>query len=174
MDLQKIEPLLLDYALGATPPEVAALVEAYLETDTAARSQLAQWQSMVGLARRAIPEQAAAGAIPAFPHRQIQTAHKRARWQKAAAWAATMAACLTLGYFAGNQIRTQPNTSTNIAAGDAQQQASVTVEQPIAAVRNFGSPAWWRAMAQQNAKRPDRPSTYTLKDLAAKYHPTGG
>ncbi|HZZ29702.1 MAG TPA: hypothetical protein VFE46_17025 [Pirellulales bacterium] len=175
MDLQKIEPLLIDYALDVAPPEVMALVEAYVEKDAVAGAQLVQWQSVVGLARRAILNRnstLALAAIPVFPRRRLQTAQRRTRMRKGATWAAALAACLTLGFFAGSQTQRQPNATA--AASGNQKPALGTAERPIAAVRNFGSLAWRRAMVQQIADRPEQPSNYALKDLMILYHPTGG
>jgi anti-sigma factor RsiW len=177
MDLNKIEPLLIDYALGAAPLEVAALIEAYVEKDAAAHSQLAQWQKVVDLAQRAIPESSTAhdpAAITVFPAGQLQIAKRHARWRKAATLATALAACLALGFFAGIQINLPLNKIAVASTRGNQQPASATAELPIAAVQNFGSPAWWRTVVQQNANRPERSSTYTLQNLSALFHPTGG
>ena len=180
MELQKIEPLLMDYALGATTPEVSALIEAYQEKDAQVQANLEQWRGVAQLARRAIPTEETV-TVPIFPRQLLQSARRTMLWRRAAVWGAALAACLMLGYFAGSvghhcsdmaaPLGGAPTTSvaiTSVAPG------SPAAALPVAAVGNFGSAAWWRAMAQRNAARPVRSSSNSFGNLSDLLQRFGG
>jgi anti-sigma-K factor RskA len=173
MELQKIEPLLMDYALGATTPEVSALIEAYQEKDAEVRTRLEQWRGVAQLAQRAIPAEESVTA-PIFPRRKLQSARRTMLWRRAAAWGAALAACLMLGYFAGSQRRDRVETVATLGGAKVATLAAAA-DVPVAAVENFGSQAWWRAVAQQNADRPVRSSSsYSFGNLSVLLQRFGG
>jgi hypothetical protein len=171
MELQNIEPLLLDYAWGATTPEVSALIEAYQEKDAEARSALEQWREVAQLARRAIPAQESI-TVPIFPWGRLQGIRRTAQWRRAAVRCAALAACLMLGYLMGSQVRDRAGMTATL--NGARPTLATTTDVPVAAVKDFGSPSWWRAMAQQNANRPVRSSPYSFKNLSILFHQSGG
>jgi|SRR5271170_8016435 len=99
MNTEKIESLLLDHALGATSGDVAALIEAYVAKDDAARAKLEQWRQLAGSAKRAL--QAGPVMLPAFPRQALQRSQHR-KVLRLAAWGAGMAACVAVGFAIGS------------------------------------------------------------------------
>ncbi|HTQ37828.1 MAG TPA: hypothetical protein VMJ32_02305 [Pirellulales bacterium] len=175
MELQKFEPLLLDYALGVTTSEVSALIEAYQDKDADVRTQLEQWRGVAQLARRVIPTEEAV-TVPIFPRQLLQTAGRTMWWRRAAVWGAALAACLAVGFFAGSvsQRHSEALARSSLSAGSLVASAPAVEHLPVAAVENFGSPSWWQAMAQRSADRTIRSPSYSIKNLPVLFHQLGG
>ena len=70
MDAEKLNALLIDHALCETTPDVAALMEAYIEKDPVARATLEEWHATAGLAKRAL--QGNLIVLPAFPRAALE------------------------------------------------------------------------------------------------------
>jgi anti-sigma-K factor RskA len=181
MDMQKIEPLLMDYALGGTSPEVSALIEALQEKDTGVRTEVDQWRSVAALARQTAPAEAAVN-VPVFPVRRLKRARRVARVRQAAVWCSALAACLVLGYLVGNAHgdRTKLATLAGQPAGVATV-SSIAVNAmgesvPVAAVIDFWSPSRLIALAQRNSNRPiPTPSSWSgFSDPSTRLHSFGG
>ena len=111
MDMEKIDMLLIDHALNATPPDVAALVDAFVEKDSEARIRLDNFRSTAGAAKRAIagdtelpplPRTLACLAGPLVGPRHRLTP---SRAQRVALWATGLAACMAISFFAGTLAR---------------------------------------------------------------------
>ncbi len=67
MDTEKIDMLLIDHALNATPPDVAALVEAFIEKDPDARARLDNFRATASAAKRGARQRCPIAASPAHP-----------------------------------------------------------------------------------------------------------
>ena len=170
MDMQKIEPLLMDYALGGTSPEVSALIEALEEKDAGVRTEVDHWRSITALARQTAPVETAA-SVPLFPARWLERAGRVARYRQAAVWCAALGACLMLGYVIGN------------AQGDRGQSATLTGK-PVAiatssnvstvAVDGFWSPARLIAIQRESQRSQAQSSWNSFNKLSILFHPSGG
>ena len=161
MDIEKIEALLMDHALGGTSEEVAALVEAFVEKDAAARGRLEELCGTVGLAKRVMgadvpsamhaqgpfPEHGTRG-LPALPRAAIERSLRRAMWKRRVLAGAAMAACVVLGTFCGRFWTTKGIDRVVIvrAAESAARPAEVAV------VRDFWSVDRLRAAAQEASR----------------------
>jgi anti-sigma factor RsiW len=163
MDTQKIELLLMDYALGATTPEVTALIEAYQETNPQVRAEVAQWRDIAAVARQAMEEKKSA-TPPVFPRRQLHSAGRHAQWRKAAVRITALAACLFLGYVAGSQWNNRAATPATATA----------VSAPVAAVENFWSMSRLRAVAERDAAQSARPSASSVRNPSVLLQQFGG
>lgn len=161
MDTQKIEPLLMDYALGATTPEVAALIEAFQETNADVRAQVSRWQNVANVARQAMDD-GISNPLPVFPRRRLQSAQQRARWLWSAVRTAALAACLLLGYLAG--IQGHDRTSPAGAVSDV----------PIAAVHDFWSTERLRAVAEQDQAQKRGPTASGFRNPSLLLQQFGG
>ncbi len=172
MDTQKIEPLLMDHALGATTPEVGALIEAFQEKDTEVRARLEKWLEVAELARRAMEERAVT-ALPAFPRRQLQVARRGMQRRRMLAWSGGLAACVLIGYLLGNRGHDHPATPAAVTA-DPRPTSEAAVDVPVAGVKDLWSISRLRASAERNASRPVRSSATTLWNRWISFHQLGG
>lgn len=108
MNLELLEPLLRDRALGELSPAVAALLDAHLASDPVAARRAAELADTIGLARTAV-------ATPLLaPQRSLEIARlqdhspvSRATVRRTEVLA--LAACLTLGLGLGWWLRTARN-----------------------------------------------------------------
>jgi len=176
MDMQKIEPLLMDYALGATSAEVSALIEAFQERDIEVRARLRQWQEIADLTRRATAPHETV-AVPVFPRSRLQTAQRTAQWRRAAVWGAAMAACLVLGYMIGTQAHDRPEV-VSLAAGlpKTRLAAPAASDVPMATVNDFWSQSRLLAAIQRTSNRQpkSRSSWNSIDNLSVLFHQSGG
>lgn len=155
MEMQVIEPLLMDYALGATDVEVSALVEALAAKDGQVQVQLQEWGEVAALAKRAEPMREMAD-VPVFPRQELESARRARIWRRATVQVAALAACLMLGFFVGSQVNGR-NRELELPGAVSQMVVTHTTipgEVPVAAVKEFWSPARLIAVAQSNAERP--------------------
>jgi hypothetical protein len=173
MEMQKIGPLLMDYALGATDAEVSALIEALAAKDADVQTQLQQWGEVTALAKRAEPEREMAN-VPVFPRQELESARRVAIWRRTAVQIVALAACLMLGFFAGSRLSGRAAVSSNDAPQIAVTSAPVTGEGPVAAVKDFWSPARLMAVAQSNAERPAPARSSSVGNLSTVFSQFGG
>jgi anti-sigma factor RsiW len=149
MDAERMDALLMDHALGETTPDVAALVEAYVEKDAAARATLEEWRATAGLATRAL--QGKPVVLPAFPRAALVRSQTLRQWRSRILWGTGMAACLALGVAVGIRWNSQEQPPVVPLA-----QAPVVPLPPppmrIAAVRDFWSISRLRAIAENTPK----------------------
>lgn len=145
MNAETMERLLMDRALGALSPDVAALLEAHLRQEPAAAARAAQYEQVTDATRRAFSAASvtrgelrggadpaasspARAAPPPFPARQIRRVlARRRRWIRLA-HAASLAACLALGVWLGWSW-----TETPAAAPVAPDPAALAAEQAFQA-----------------------------------------
>ena len=172
MDTQKIEPLLMDHALGATTPEVGALIEAFQEKDTEVRARLEKWLGIAKLARRAM-EETVVTALPAFPQRQLQVARLGTQRRRMLVWSAGLAACMLIGYLLGSRGHGHPATPAVVTA-DPRPTLAAAVAVPLAGVDDFWSIERLRASAERDAARSVRSSANTLWNRWTSFHHLGG
>ncbi|MBI4624122.1 MAG: hypothetical protein HY736_13015 [Verrucomicrobia bacterium] len=114
MKTEILETLLLDHALGALSPEVAALLEAHLAHDPAAARRAAELTETLRLARAAV-------AAPLEPPRKsldverLRQAQRHQRSSTRRTEILRLAACLLLGLGLGWLIRITPATEEHAA-----------------------------------------------------------
>jgi hypothetical protein len=174
MEPQKFEAIFMDYALGATTPEVAALIEAFQEKDADVRRHVAEWRGVTALARRAIPAQEFVN-VPIFPRSRLQNALRSAQWRRTAVWGAALAACLMLGYFVGKRgfDRVEvPASSSGVPTALVAAPAAANV--PVAAVNEFWSQSRLVAEAQRSAGQPVRSGSNAFGNLSVLLRQSGG
>jgi anti-sigma factor RsiW len=107
MRAELLEQLLIDRSLGQLPPEVAALLDAYLAADPAAAAEGAAYGEAVSLARRAIEGAEAAPMLPAFDRKRVDAGVRRRAWRQRGRIAlalAGMAACVAVGFVGGRGV----------------------------------------------------------------------
>ena len=173
MEMQKIEPLLMDYALGATDTEVSALVEALAAKDGHVRTQLEQWGEVAALAKRAEAVREMAN-VPVFPRQGLESARRAAIWRRTAVQVAAIAACLMLGFFVGSvNERNRELTLTGDMPQMVVANTTIAGEVPVAAVKEFWSPARLVAVAQSNAERP-APARSPVGNSSTMFFQSGG
>jgi hypothetical protein len=158
MDAEKLNALLIDHALGETTPDVAALVEAYIEKDPAARATLEEWRATAGLAKRALRENPV--ILPAFPREALERSQTMRQWRTRILWGAGMAACLAVGFMIGTrwdepatQVAQEPNAIPSPTS------PLPTSPAHIAAVPDFWSISRFRAIAE-NSQKPAKIATW--------------
>jgi hypothetical protein len=178
MEPQQIEPLLIDYALGAASPEVSTLIEAFQAIDVDLKSRINQLRQLTELARQAIPAYQTL-TVPLFPHRQLQSARRLSQWRRRAVRIAALAACLLLGISIGNRLRSPAMTSATTATAllsSTSTTAAPADAVPVAAVDDFCSYSRFLAVTQRNVDRPahSQPAWHSFNDLSLLFHPLGG
>lgn len=113
MTEETLDNLLADHALGALPPDTAALLEAYLAANPAAQNNAAHTHALVHLARQALADTSPRELT--LPPLHFPASR---RW-RTAAWTALattgMAACLALGFWCGSARPAQSPTNSPIA-----------------------------------------------------------
>lgn len=108
VDPDTLERLLADRALGATHPDVDALLDAYLATDPQAAALNGSITRTVALADAALPDDEAP-APPRLDTQRIDTALHQRRARRYLTHAAALAAVLVLGLVIGStRIETPP------------------------------------------------------------------
>jgi anti-sigma factor RsiW len=150
MDTEKIESLLMDHALGATSADVAALIEAYIAKDDAARAKLEEWRQLAGSAKLAL--RADPMILPAFPRQALQRSQRRKVF-RLAAWGAGMAACVALGFALGSLRNGGGEGTQSVVAQMSNQVTEQMTPARVAAVRDFWSVSRLREYAR-NAQKP--------------------
>jgi hypothetical protein len=156
MDAEKIEGLLMDHALGATSGDVAALVEAYVEKDAAARGKLEEWGALAAGAKRAMRTEAV--MLPEFPRKALEQAERRRWWGKSLLIGAGMAACVAMG-FGSARLGEQRGVPEPMVA-EAVVGGSTLSPQRVAAVQDFWSVARLRAYALNSPKPTEQTSSW--------------
>lgn len=96
MNRDVLERLATDRALGALPPDVQVLFDAYAQLDPQAASATGEIDQTVGLARHALADQPAS-SMPAFPTAGFLQIEQWRRRMVRLTYAAGLAACLTIG-----------------------------------------------------------------------------
>lgn len=176
MDTQKIEPLLMDYALGATSAEVSALIEAFQERDADVQARLQQWQEIADLTRRAIAPHETV-AVPVFPRSRLQTAQRNAQRRQTLVRIAALAACLLLGYLIGTESHGRPEVAS-LAAGFPKIRFATPAcaDVPVATVNDFWSQSRLLAAIQRTSNRqPKSQSSWnSIGNFSVLFHPSGG
>jgi anti-sigma factor RsiW len=159
MDAEKLNALLIDHALGETIPDIAALMEAYIEKDPAARATLEEWRATAGLAKRAL--QGNPVILPAFPRAALERSQAMRQWRTRIFWSAGMAACLAVGFMIGTRWE-EPTIQVAQAPNGIPSQTSPlpTSTAHIAAVPDFWSVSRFRAIAE-NSQKPAKIATWT-------------
>ncbi|MCL2641317.1 MAG: hypothetical protein FWD53_10760 [Phycisphaerales bacterium] len=158
MDDLKLEALLMDRALGGMSPEVAGLLDAYLERDAESRGRAEAWENVAGLAKRAMREDRVA-ELPAFPRRRLEAVRWWGRLGRVAVWGGAMAACLAVGWFLGSHKPVaEVEVGNKVAAVENRQ------EPRVAAVKDFWSEERLRTvvMERRNSPSSQSPSMKTL------------
>ncbi len=146
MNNEKLEELIMDYALGATTSDVTLLLEALGEKDAEVNERLNEWECIADLARRA-GETAHRPALPAFPRGELELARRSRVARRAVMWVAGAAACVAIGFFGGTLRYTEAPTPQ-----PERTVATVTAEAPVMAVADFWSVARLRATQNQRVK----------------------
>ena len=100
MNLENLESLLLDRALGELPPAVAELLDEHLARDPSAAQQAAAFTATLQLARRAAAVPAAA-SLPPLATTRLRQAERQMRWWSHLGELAKLAACVALGLVFG-------------------------------------------------------------------------
>jgi hypothetical protein len=156
MDTQQLDSLILDYSLGALPPDVAALLEAYAATNPRLEVRMAEWRGTADLARRA--GQGPRTALPAFPRRRLEQADRSAHARRAVGWITAAAACILIGFAAGAQWPPVKPTGSNPSAISSIETlprpphpTHADAEIPVAAVTDFWSVDRLRSYARQQS-----------------------
>jgi anti-sigma factor RsiW len=176
MDMQKIEPLLMDYALGATSAEVSALIEAFQERDADVQACLRQWQEIADLTRRATAPHETV-AVPVFPRSRLQTAQRTAQRRRTLVRIAALAACLLLGYLIGTEAHGRPEIASLTAGLPKTTLAtSASADVPVATANDFWSQSRLLAAMQRTSNRQpkSRSSWNSIGNLSVLFHPSGG
>jgi anti-sigma factor RsiW len=162
MDIQTIEPVLIDYVLGGATPEVAALVEAFQEKDAEAQACVKRWRTVAGLARQAMGSDQST-SLPTFPERKLQVARQMAQRRQAIVWAAALAASVLIGYLIGMNGRDRKMASEIATAGSRPAHVETT-SNPESSDADFWSMARIREVAERNAARPPRAPAASLEN----------
>jgi anti-sigma-K factor RskA len=176
MDTQKIEPLLMDYALGATSAEVSALIEAFQERDADVQACLRQWQEIADLTRRATAPHETV-AVPVFPRSRLQTAQRTAQRRRTAVRVAALAACLLLGYLIGTEAHGRPDVASLAKSVPMTMVVSpASADVPVATMNDFWSQSRLLAAMQRTSNRQpkSRSSWNAIGNLWVLFHPSGG
>jgi anti-sigma factor RsiW len=100
MDPDALDRLLMDRALGALPPDVATLVEAYVERDAAAAARARGFDTAASAARRVLKQDLVA-PLPPFPAAQMQRLEQVRRQVRYLRNTAALAAAIVLGFALG-------------------------------------------------------------------------
>lgn len=137
-----------DRALGALSPDVASLLDAFLEREPRAADFAREIEGTVGLARTALAGEAVS-SMPAFP---IEGLRQIARWRRRARWTGYvtgLAACLLVGLGIGTWMAgapASPSSPVQIVAAYAGPAQPIVGN--VAADRNgFWSAERWRQRA---------------------------
>jgi anti-sigma factor RsiW len=193
MNMEQIDSLLMDHALGAATPQEAAVIEALAEKDPAVRARLAEWRGLADLARRTGAD--APVALPPFPahrfsnHRGrkwrrfftwfwfgvpmgFDADHRGGQWQRIVAWGVSMAACIAIGFAAARPWTQQPSASsaTVAAASPPVPPPVVTVSMPSDDENGFWSESRLRAYAMERAAAPAAATNPFVNDWIRTHH----
>jgi hypothetical protein len=172
MDIQTIEPVLIDYVLGGATPEVAALVDAFQEKDAEAQACIERWSKLAGLARQAM-ENDQTRPLPAFPQRQMHVARQGAQRRRAMLWAASLAASLLVGYAIGNFGRGR-QMAPEVAMTRSRPSPVEAANRPSSNASDFWSVARMRDVAQRIAQRPAPAPQGALENRRVGFSRYGG
>lgn len=139
MDMNKIEMLLMDHALDGTSSDVASLIEAYVEKDVEARVMLEEFRATASLAKRAMGAEEV--ALPAFPRSRLKAAWRGREIRRACSWGIGMAACVAVGFFAGNSSHRSERSPEMVAEVSTVRPEPAIPPMPerVGAVRDFWS-----------------------------------
>jgi anti-sigma factor RsiW len=163
MNLENLEALLLDRALGELPPEVAELLDEYLAQNPTAAQHAGTLDSTVNAARTAVAPSAVA-PLPPLAVLRLRREQQAMRWRSRAWEFGRLAACLALGLvlgWAGRPVRTAPPMA-ELPVGVA----VATLDPPAPAV---STPGFWSVstlVAEQRARTSAaarRESRYELR-----------
>ena len=169
MDAETLDRLLMDRALGALPPDVATLVNAYVERDAAAAARARGFDAAASAARRVLKQEAVA-PLPPFPGMQIQRLEQVRRQVRFLRNAAALAAAIVLGFGLGALSL----HGTRAALPSAPAVAALEGVRPKPAATSAGG--FWSSerllRAVQAAKRTD--STNVIWDSAVSTPRLGG
>jgi anti-sigma-K factor RskA len=193
MDLQQIDSLLMDHALGGTTPEEAAVIEALAEKDSTVRARLDEWRGLANLARRTASD--APVALPPFPAHRFSSQGGRkwrrfftwlwfgvpmgfdadnrgGQWQRVVAWGVSMAACIAIGFAVGRPWGQQPSGPSGVVAvvNTAPAAPIVAVSMRSGEENGFWSESRLRAYAMEHAGRPAAATNPFVNEWIRNHH----
>jgi anti-sigma factor RsiW len=96
MDIDTLDRLLMDRALGALPPDTDALLAAYLNHDVAAAARAQEYEAVAAAARRLV-QTPAPPALPPFSTLRIREIEEARRRVRALRYVAGIAAAFVVG-----------------------------------------------------------------------------
>lgn len=165
MDKDMLERLMMDQALGALPPDVEALLTAFLADRPQDQRSGERIALTVAAARRALVEPPSA-RLKAFPREEIDRRYRlRRRWE----WAGRitgLAACILIGFglHAAWNLRgagSSPNPGSVGTLVDASAPSAHRPAQGAAAVDGFWS---WKQVYERAHERRREPARRVIWD----------
>lgn len=161
MNIDTLDRLLLDRALGALDAESAELLDAYLAAAPSAADRAARYDAAAQRVRAALLEPATAERVPPFPHDLLARKVRTLRLVRVSGRAVAAAAVLMLGVWIGslrpapqaNSANPPPPRPIAVAADSAPRSphASSALLQSVlarAAEKPVAGPLVWTSVAQ--------------------------
>jgi hypothetical protein len=149
--METLDRLLMDRALGALPPDVEALLDAYLEHDAAGAARAREFGAAAMAARRLL-QQPLPTPLPPFPATSIRDVARAQTRVRALGHVASMAAVLVVGIGLGLVF---PHGRTLEAPGPR-----FTIVAPAPVITAEPAPGFWStARLYASARRSSRTET---------------